>query len=123
MDMNKDNVISMDNILNASFGETDNNIVVNFKKTCLVKPYETEVVEADAAVNINGTLTGTERMFLIQLLEAQVEYATYVNLLAKGLILSTEFEMKKKALEESVTLVKQKADALLGVGVIDKYLR
>ena len=56
------------------------------------------------------------------IIETQMEYTTYVNLMSKGLITKSEFATRKQTLEETLFSIKYKADQILGEGIIDKYL-
>ena len=120
--MDNTNKISMDNVMEASFGEVSNNITVTFKKTVLIRDYETEVIEATNNVVFEKPLSGIERMFVCAVIEMQMEYTVYVNLMSKGLVTQTEFSNRKQRLEEALYSIKFKADQILGEGVIDKYL-
>lgn len=114
--------ISMDKIMEASLGEVSNKLTVTFKKTVLIRDYETEVIEATNSVELDHPLVGIERMFVTAILEIQMEYTAYINLTTKGLITQSEFVKRKNCLEESLYAIKYKADSILGPGVIDKYL-
>lgn len=117
-----ENIISMDNIMEASLGEVSNKLTVTFKKTVLIRDYETEVIEATNSVEFDHPLVGIERMFVTAILEIQMEYTAYVNLASKGLITQTQLTQRKTMLEQSLYTIKLKADTILGAGVIDKYL-
>lgn len=117
-----ENAISMDNIMEASLGEVSNKLTVTFKKTVLIRDYETEVIEATNSVEFDHPLVGIERMFVAAILEIQMEYTAYVNLTSKGLITQTQLTQRKTMLEQSLYNIKVKADTILGAGVIDKYL-
>ena len=117
------NKISMDDVMEASFGEVSNNITVTFKKTVLIRDYETEVIEATNNVVFEKPLSGIERMFVCAVIEMQMEYTVYVNLMSKGLITKTEFSNRKQRLEEALYSIKFKADQILGEEAIDKYLK
>ena len=119
---NQSNKIDMNQIMGASFGEMSNKLVVNFKKTVLVRDYETEVVEASTTIDLDKNLTGIERMFVTALLEAQMEYTAYCTLATKGFVTNTQLAERKTAIEEGIYALKYKADQLLGAGVIDKYI-
>ena len=116
------NTISMDNIMQASFGEISNDLTVTFKKTVLLRQYETEVIESTSTVKFDHPLIGIERMFVTAILEIQMEYTAYINLASKGIITQTQLSERKLMLEQSLYSIKVKADQILGVGVIDKYL-
>lgn len=116
------NKIEMDKIMQASFGEVSNELAVTFKKTVLLRQYETEVIESTSTVKFEHPLTGIERMFVTAILEIQMEYTAYINLTTKGLITNTQFQQRKEELEQSLYNIKVKADTILGEGIIDKYL-
>lgn len=116
------NAISMDNIMEASLGEVSNRLTVTFKKTVLIRDYETEVIEATNSVEFDHPLIGIERMFVTAILEIQMEYTAYINLASKGIITQTQLSERKLMLEQSLYSIKVKADQILGVGNIDKYL-
>ena len=114
--------ISMEDIMNASFGEVSNKITVTFKKTVLIRDYETEVFEATNTVEFDHPLVGIERMFVAAIMQIQMEYTGYINLTAKGLITQSELALRRKSLEEGLYCIKYKADEILGKDVINKYL-
>ena len=116
-------MLSMDDILNASLGEVSNKLSVTFKKTVLVRNYETEVVEAITSVELEHPITGIERMFVTAILEIQMEYTVFCQLAAKGTVTNKELEERKKSLVDGLYSIKYKADQILGNGVIDKYLK
>lgn len=116
------NRIDMNKVMEASLGEVSNKITVTFKKTVLIRDYETEVIEATNSVEFDRPLIGIERMFVSAIIETQMEYTTYVNLMSKGLITKSEFATRKQTLEETLFSIKYKADQILGEGFIDKYL-
>lgn len=117
-----ENSISMDKIMQASFGEISNDLTVTFKKTVLIRQYETEVIESTSTVKFDHPLVGIERMFVTAILEIQMEYTAYINFTTKGLITNTQFQQRKEELEQNLYNIKVKADQILGAGVIDKYL-
>ena len=116
------NAISMDNIMQASFGEISNDLTVTFKKTVLLRQYETEVIESTSTVKFDNPLVGIERMFVTAIIEIQMEYTAYINLASKGIITQSQLTERKLMLEQSLYTIKVKADQILGAGVIDKYL-
>ena len=116
------NRISMDDIMNASLGEVSNKLTVTFKKTVLIRDYETEVIESTTSVELDHPLTGIERMFVTALIQIQMEYTAYINLASKGIVTQSQLSARKKMLEEGLFNIKFKADQILGQGVIDKYI-
>lgn len=119
---NISNKISMDDIMQASIGEVSNKLTVTFKKTVLIRDYETEVIESTTSVELDHPVTAIERMFITALLQIQMEYTAYCNLAAKGIVTQTQLSQRKQMLEEGLYSIKFKADTILGVGVIDKYI-
>lgn len=120
---NQTNRISMDDIMQSSLGEISNELTVTFKKTVLVRDYETEVIEAVTSIKLDHPVTGIERMFICAILEIQMEYTAYCNLAAKGIITQPKLTERKKMLEEGLYSIKYKADSILGENVIDKYIK
>lgn len=116
------NTIPMDSIMEASLGEVSNKLTVTFKKTVLIRDYETEVIEATNSVEFEHPLVGIERMFVTAIIEIQMEYTAYINLASKGIITQSQLTERKLMLEQSLYTIKVKADQVLGAGVIDKYL-
>ena len=116
------NTIPMDSIMEASLGEVSNKLTVTFKKTVLIRDYETEVIEATNSVEFEHPLVGIERMFVTAIIEIQMEYTAYINLASKGIITQSQPTERKLMLEQSLYTIKVKADQILGAGVIDKYL-
>ena len=118
-----ENKISIDQIMQAGLGESSNELTVNFKKTVLIRDYETEVIEATSSVKFDKPLNGIERMFITAILQIQMEYTSYINLASKGLVTQTQLNERKGALEEDLFNLKYKAEALLGRGALDEYLK
>lgn len=112
--------ISMEDIMRARFNESTNTVQINFKKTCLIKAYETEVVEGSATIALNEPMSGIERALAINIIEAQVEQAVNENVLAKGLVTHYEYEQKKKALVETVNELRTQAIKLVGEEQVNK---
>ena len=117
-----DNRISMDKIMEASLGEVSNKLTVTFKKTVLIRDYETEVKESTITVDLEEELTAIERMFVTALLQVQMEYTAYCNLAAKGIVTVQQLTERKAMLEEGLYNIKYKADQILGAGKIDRFL-
>ena len=112
--MNSTGKIDMDKVMQASLGEVSNKLEVTFKKTVLIRDYETEVIEATTTVELEHSVTA--------LLQVQMEYTAYCNLAAKGIVTGIQLSERKKTLEEGLYAIKYKADQILGEGIIDKYL-
>lgn len=115
----------VDNIVNralgASFGEASNTINVSFKKTVLIRDYETEVIESSTSLVLDKPLSGAERSFITAILRVQMEYEAYCNLVMKGMVTQTEFNIRKEALANDLLALKAKAEAISGQKM-DKYL-
>lgn len=112
--------VSMEDIMRARFNESTNTVQINFKKTCLIKAYETEVVEGSATITLNEPMSGIERALAINIIEAQVEQAVNENVLSKGLVTHYEYEQKKKALVETVNELRTQAIKLVGEEQVNK---
>lgn len=120
---NIENRVNMDDIMRASLCESKEKIEVSFKKTVLVRSYETEVVESSTTLELNEPISGIERMFVTAILQIQMEYTVYCMLASKGIVTESQLAERKKMLEEGLYAFKFKADELLGKGKIDKYLK
>ena len=112
--------VTLDNVLASTFGEATSDITATFKKTVLVRQYETEVVEMTSTVHFEKPLTSAERVLLSALLEIQLEYTAYVNLVGKGYITATEFNERRAMLEKEINDLKNKAESVLQKP-LDKY--
>lgn len=110
----------LNDILSASFGEAKNNIRVSFKKTVLIRDYETEVIEGSCEVEVANEVSGAERVLMLAVAQAQMEYEAYVNLLMKGLVTQQAFDNRIKCLVSEVGAIKAKAEACTGKSM-DKY--
>ncbi len=108
------NIVNMDKIMLASLGENSGKIRATFKKTVNVKQYETEVVELESSVDIDRGLNGVERMLLASIMQAQMEYAGYVQMACKGLITQSQLAERKLNLEGDINTIKAKGEELLG---------
>lgn len=117
------NRVSLDELMNSQLGEKANKIVASFKKTILIKDYETEVVEITNEIELEEELTGIERMLLCSMLEAKMEYTVYINLLQKGMISQQTYNNRKYGLEEELGTLKKKAEEMVGSDRISKYFQ
>lgn len=106
--------VNMNNILKASFGEANNEIKVTFKKTILIRPYETEVVEIESKLNIDKSMDGATRQLLCTVLQSQVEFEAYSQLFYKKLVSQEEVLSRKAYLEQSVKEAVWKFENLTG---------
>lgn len=107
-------IFNMNDVLNASFGEASSMVRASFKKTVNIKQYETEVVECSANLNFDKPMNGIERMICSGILQAQLEYQAYIQLLSKGYVTETQFMERKKTLENSINILTNKGEELLG---------
>lgn len=106
-------MFTMDDIMQASFGESSQTIRANFKRTINVRQYETETVELSSILEINRTLTGIERMLISAILQCQLEYEAYIQLHTKGYITDSEFCDRKAMLEKDINMLACKGEELL----------
>lgn len=122
---NNEHLKTIDNVMNralaASFGEASNTLTVSFKKTILIRDYETEVIESSTSVNIDKSISGAERAFITAIMRVQMEYEAYCNLVMKGMVTQTEFNQRKEALANDLLALKAKAESISGQKM-DKYL-
>lgn len=113
--------LSMDDIMRASFGSSED-ISCAVKKTINIRQYESEVVEYETTLKVEEKISGAERMLIAAILEAQLEYNLYINLHLKGFITNTEINDRREELIRNVSLIKEKAEEVLGVSM-DKYFK
>lgn len=112
--------ITLDNVLNSSFGEASSEMSASFKKTVLVRQYETEVVEYSTVLKIEKPISGAERVLISAMLQIQLEYSAYVDLVYKGYVTENEFNQRKTALTEEINNLTRKAESILNKP-LDKY--
>lgn len=105
---------TMDDILNAGFGESGSTVRATFKKTILIKQYETEVMECGSILNIDRPITGIERSIISAILQAQLEFTCYAELAYRGFVTGSELETRKKALTDAVNSLMAKGEAITG---------
>lgn len=106
--------VTLDDVMNASFGEASSIIRATFKKTVNIRQYETEVMEISSTLNMEKALTGIERMIVSAALQIQIEYEAYFQLASKGFVTASEFEDRKKYLTESINALVIKGEELMG---------
>lgn len=106
--------ISREDILKASFGESNNEIKVTFKKTVLTKQYETEVIEIESKLNIDRGMDGATRQLMCTILQAQVELEAYSQLYYKKLISKEEAISRQGYLVKSVNEAIYKYETITG---------
>ena len=112
--------ITMDDVLNSSFGEASSEITSSFKKTVFIRQYETEAVEYSSTIKLEKPVSGAERVLLSAILQAQLEYSAYCDLAYKGLVTSTEFNTRRDSIVEDLNKLKEKAESVLGKS-LDNY--
>lgn len=103
-----------DNIMNAHFGEVGNKISANFKKTILIRAYETEVIEGETEIELKQNLDGMDRTLVNCLLQAQIELEVYMSLYIKGRISKEEYEQRKSGIEYTVNMMAYQYEKLTG---------
>lgn len=111
----------MNSILKSNLAETSSIISVSFKKTVLIRSYETEVIEGSTQITLDRNISGAERALIIAIAEIQIEYEAYTNLLMKGMITQSDFFDRKAQLVNNVLALKQKAESILGKSM-DEYV-
>lgn len=115
--------MSMEQIMEASFGEASSEVRANYKKVVNVAQYESEVIELGTILDMGERdITGAERVLISAMLQAQLEYSAYCNLAFKGLVTATELDNRKKQLEGSIQAIKNKAEEVLGRDM-DEYFK
>ena len=120
-EQNNKKAVSIENVMQATFGEDSEEVRASFKKTVLIRQYETEVIEAESVLKFSRTLSGAERMLISAMLQVQLEYTAYCQLLFKGLITSTELRQHREGLEQGISQIKEKAEIVLGKS-LDEYI-
>lgn len=96
-------------------------IRVVFRKTVLKAKYETEVYEAETAVDVEN-ITGIERMIISHVVLGQLEYSLLLKLVLSGKVSKEEFDTATKQTEYGIKLLVDKAKSL-GVEVdLEKYI-
>lgn len=115
------NTITVEDLMQSSFGEASETIRASYKKTVLIRQYETEVIEMETTLTMDKKLTGAERMFISAALQVQLEYTAYCQLAFKGLITQTELNSRKTELESGLQAIKTKAENKLGRS-LDSYV-
>lgn len=113
--------ISVEQVMKSSFGEASGTIRATYKKTVLIRQYETEVVELETTLKVDKALTGAERMFISAALQLQLEYTAYCQLAFKGLVTQSQLIQRKKELEDGLEAIKTKAENQLGRS-LDEYV-
>lgn len=111
----------MDNILNARFGESSSEITVEFKKTVLIRNYETEVIDLLSTVKLDEAVDGMDRTLITCILNAQLELQAYMSLLIRGKVGQTEYDQRKSKILMDVNSMVSRYERLTGRSA-GKYL-
>lgn len=83
--------LTKDDVLGAQLGYCSDSRIM-FRKTVQTRDYETEVVEASMRLDSIGDKPAPERLMILAMGEAQLEFAVYGGLYMKGLVTQEEFE-------------------------------
>ncbi len=113
--------ITMESILGSSFGAASETIRATYKKTVLIRQYETEVIELETTLKLDKNITGAERMFISAALQTQLEYTAYCQLAFKGLVTQSDLNSRKSDLLKALDTIKMKAEQVLGKS-LDEYV-
>lgn len=105
---------TMDDVLNSNMQEEGSRLHALFKKTVVIRQYETEVFESDVEVVLTKPVTGIERSLIVSILQAQLEYDTYVGMFARQIIPATEFNKRKEGIEKDIELMVSKFRDMTG---------
>ena len=105
---------NIDNILNASFGEVSNKISAEFKKTILIRNYETETMTRTAEIVLDKAIDGMDRTFISCLLQAQLELECYTTLYMQLRVSKEEYDTRKYKIEYSVNVMADQYERLTG---------
>lgn len=97
-------------------------IRVVFKKTILLRQYETEVFELESTVEVDHPLTGAERAVIQTIVMCNLEMAAFANLMCKGTISKEEYETRITMLEYNLRSIAQKAASLVPGFDLKDYL-
>lgn len=105
---------NIDNILQASFGEVSNKISAEFKKTILIRNYETETMTITADITLDKAVDGMDRTLISCLLQAQLELQCYTTLYMQSKVKKDEYDKRKHAIEYSVNVMAEQYERLTG---------
>lgn len=108
------NTVNIEDILASNLDLQNETIEATFKKTVLIKQYETEVIEMKTSLTVNQKYTGAQRVLIVSILKAQLEYAAYSDLLFRQLITQEEYNIRKKEIIDTINALKVKAEQVLG---------
>lgn len=107
------NTVTLDDVLKSNFGEASSEITASFKKTVLIRQYETEVVEYSTTLKLEEPVSGAERVLISAMLQIQLEYTAYADLAHKRYVTESEFNQRKTVLTEEINNLFRKAESVL----------
>ena len=105
---------NIDNILQASFGEVSNKISAEFKKTILIRNYETETMTRTAEITLDKAVDGMDRTLISCLMQAQLEMECYITLYMQSKVKKDEYDRRKHEIEYSVNVMASQYERLTG---------
>lgn len=114
-------LITLDDVLKSNFGEASSEITASFKKTILIRQYETEVVEYSTTLKLDKPVSGAERVLISAMLQIQLEYTAYADLAHKKYVTETEFNQRKSVLTEEINNLLRKAESVLNRPLDDYF--
>lgn len=107
--------ITMDDILNSKLGADGvGDIRVIFQKKTAVKQFEPEMIEVETTLRMPEGIKGPDRMLAAATLLTQIEYTSFVQLLAKKQVTTEEFSQRKAELTNAMQAIVTKYVALTG---------
>lgn len=115
-------LLNMEDILKCNLDARNEVIEATFKKTVLIRQYETEVVELKSTLSFDKAITGEERVLVVAIIKAQIEFAAYSDLLFRKLITQEEFNLRKQEMTETINALKSKAEQVSGKSYDNLFL-
>lgn len=103
-----------DNILGARFGEANNKITVEFKKTIFIRNYETEVFDLSSEITLDNSVDGIDRMLVTCILQAQLELQCFGGLLIRNKITQQEYNDRKEKILLDVNMTANRYEKITG---------
>lgn len=114
--------ITMDDILNSKLGsDGTGDIRVIFQKKTAVKQFEPELIEVEATLRMPDGISGPDRMLAAATLMTQIEYTSFVQLLAKKQVTAEEFKQRREELTGAMQAIVNKYVALTGKEPTDYF--
>lgn len=104
----------INNILNARFGEVSNTLSADFKKTILIRNFETEVTDTHASLVLDHAIDGMDRVFISNILQAQLELGCYTSLYFQSRIPLDEYLERKQKIEYEINAMAEQYENLTG---------